>query len=146
VGAPVCLPRESRRSMLVRAAGRWAQALLSASVALITDGNRSFAALGLPRMISCTVYEHPSLRLSHAVNCRVSGLSSSIQSLCHLPLHRSSSAPPCPLCSHCSNTLIGEMAHGADLGKRPHDESSSPPPPRQMPTVPGDHWVNAVRR
>jgi hypothetical protein len=42
----------------------WAKAPLSTSVALITDGNRSFTALGLPRMISCMVYERPLLHRS----------------------------------------------------------------------------------
>jgi hypothetical protein len=73
VGALVCLPRESRRSMLVLVAGRWAQAPLLTGVALIIDGNISFAALGLPLMISCTVYNQSSLCLSHEVTeCRAS--------------------------------------------------------------------------
>jgi hypothetical protein len=100
VGALVCLPRESERSILVCAAGWWAQASLSMKVALITDGNRPSVALGLPRMISCTVYEQLSLRLSHVISCRVPGIGSSIQFLHRLPLLRSSSASPCPLLSH----------------------------------------------
>jgi hypothetical protein len=50
--------------MLVHAADWWAKASLSMSVALIANGNRLFVALGLPRMISCMVYEWPPLRLS----------------------------------------------------------------------------------
>jgi hypothetical protein len=88
-------------------------------------------------MISCAVYEQPSLRRSHGLSCRVSGLGSSIQFLHRLPLLRSSSVSLRPLCSHSSNTLIGEMAHGDDCGKRPHDESSSRP---HLPDV------NGIRR
>jgi hypothetical protein len=45
--------------VLVHVADWWAKALLSARVALIVDGNRSFVALlfGFPRTISCTIYE-----------------------------------------------------------------------------------------
>jgi hypothetical protein len=48
--------------------GLWAQALLSVKVALITSGNRPFAALGLPCTISCAFYEQPSLHLSHGIS------------------------------------------------------------------------------
>jgi hypothetical protein len=125
MGAPVCLLWESRRSMFVRTVGQSVQALLSVRVVLITDCNRSFVALGLPRMISCVIYEQLSVHLSHGIHCRVSGLASSIQSLRHLPLHRSSSASPCPLHSHNSNTIIGEMDHGGDHGKCSSDEGST---------------------
>jgi hypothetical protein len=64
VGVLVCLPRESRFPVLMRAADWWAKAPLSARVDLIADGNRSFTALRLPRTISCTVYEWSPLRLS----------------------------------------------------------------------------------
>jgi hypothetical protein len=64
--------------MLVRKAYRWAEAPLSARVALITDGNKLFVALGLSRTISCMVYERPKLRLSHSISYRVSGIGSSI--------------------------------------------------------------------
>jgi hypothetical protein len=39
MGAPVCLPRGLRRSMLVRVADWWAKAPSSARVAPITGGN-----------------------------------------------------------------------------------------------------------
>jgi hypothetical protein len=126
VGALVCLPRESRRSVLVRAAGQWAQAPLSARVALITDINRSFIALSLPCTISCTTYKRLSLRLSHGISCRVSGLDSSIQSFRRLlcigavVLFPAVSAPA--------------MAHGGDRGKHPHDVGSSRP--HRMPAMP----------
>jgi hypothetical protein len=48
---------------LVHAADWWAKAPLSARVALLAGGNRSFVAHGLPCTILCTVYEQPSLRL-----------------------------------------------------------------------------------
>jgi hypothetical protein len=64
--------------MLVLVAGRWAQAPLLTGVALIIDGNISFAALGLPLMISCTVYNQSSLCLSHGISYGVPGLGSSI--------------------------------------------------------------------
>jgi hypothetical protein len=63
VGAPICLPRELRCLALVRAANWWAEAPFSGRVALLAGGNRSFAALGLPHVISCTVYEWPPLHL-----------------------------------------------------------------------------------
>jgi hypothetical protein len=42
---------------------------------MINEGNRSFAVLGLPRMISCVVYEWSPLRLSHGISCGVPGIS-----------------------------------------------------------------------
>jgi hypothetical protein len=87
---------------------------------------------------------------SYGISCRVQCLSSFIQFLRHLPLLRSSSAFPCPLCSRSSNTLVEEMAHDSDHGKHPHNEDSSrglpPPPSPRMLTVLDDHWLNAARR
>jgi hypothetical protein len=60
-----------------------------------------------------------------------------------LPLLRSSSAFPCPLCPRSSNTLTKEMAHDGDRWKRPHNADSScgllPPHPHRMLTMLGDH-------
>jgi hypothetical protein len=96
--------------MLVRAAGRWTHALLSVKLALITNGNRPFTTLDLPHMISCMVYEHSPLRLSHGISYRVPGLGSSIQFLHHLPLLRMR-APARP--HRMAITLGDHLAHAA---------------------------------
>jgi hypothetical protein len=74
-----------------------------------------------------------SLRLAAAlpfgISCIMPGLISFIQFLCHLPLLRSSSAFPCALHTHSSNTLVAEMAHDDDHGKHPRKEDSSREPP-----------------
>jgi hypothetical protein len=66
--------------MLVRASNQWAKIPLSVKVALITDGNRSFVALGLPRTISCGCH----FAFPYGIYCRVLGIGSSIQPFCHL--------------------------------------------------------------
>jgi hypothetical protein len=66
--------------MLVRASNQWAKIPLSVKVALITDGNRSFVALGLPHTISCGCH----FAFPYGIYCRVSGIGSSIQPFYHL--------------------------------------------------------------
>jgi hypothetical protein len=39
VGAPICLPRESKHSMLVRVADRWTKPPFSTRVAPVADGS-----------------------------------------------------------------------------------------------------------
>jgi hypothetical protein len=55
--------RELKRPTLRRAGDWWAKAPLSVKVMRISDGSLLFMALGLPHMISCTVYEWPPLHL-----------------------------------------------------------------------------------
>jgi hypothetical protein len=98
VGELVCLPQQSRRLTLVRAADRWAKAPLSVRVVLITDGSRSFAALVLPRMISCMVYKHPSLHLSLWYKLQSIEHRFLHPALLSSSLHRNNSISICLLC------------------------------------------------
>jgi hypothetical protein len=97
VGALVCLPQESRRPALVRTADRWAKVLLSVRVALITDGNRLFMTLGLPRTISCMIYEWSPLHLSLWHKLQSAGHQFLHPALSSSSLCRNNSISPCLL-------------------------------------------------
>jgi hypothetical protein len=61
--APICLPWELRHPVLVRVDDWRSKAPPPARVVLVADSNSLPAALGLPRMISCTAYERLPLHL-----------------------------------------------------------------------------------
>jgi hypothetical protein len=105
-------------------AGRWAKPPLSARVAPIAGSSYSFVTLGLPRMISCIVYEWPPHGPSDDISCRVPDTDYLIWPFHHL-LHVNSTLP-CLLRSRCLSILVKEMAHGDDRGKPPRDKSYRP--------------------
>jgi hypothetical protein len=151
VGVPVCFPRESRHLALVCVADRWGKASLLARVALITDGNKSLTALGLPDTISCMVYEWSPLRLSPWYKLQSSELWFLHLALSSSSLRRNNSISPC-LLHACRSKPSGQrkMASGDDHGKHPCDESSSRsggwPPPHRMTVAVGAHWTHAIGR
>jgi hypothetical protein len=59
MAAPVSLPREPRRLVLVSVDDWWALAQLPARVVLVADSNLSLVALGLSHMIVDVSYAAP---------------------------------------------------------------------------------------
>jgi hypothetical protein len=123
-----------------RGTRRWCAQLIGGSRLLYQLGWLCFLMVtGHSQSLACHVRSRAWFTDGHSfafpdgISCRVPGLRSFIQFLRHLPLLRTSSTFPYPLCSHSSNTFIGEMAHDGDRGKHPRNKDSShaaqtPPP------------------